>query len=151
MILNEEKVKNILKEEYDKRLAGFLLERLQLMTSDDINVWENADQLKVRHEDSGIEFTFVKFEGDNAILNMPEESRLHFESEGSNLLPEMEFLDYEDDLDYIEDIEDYDDYSEEESDILSSDLDNESKPKSKPKSKDQVSIPREAFEREFIL
>ena len=127
MILNERKMISILKEEYDKRLLYCLLERLQLKTSDDIDVWENADQLKVRHEASGIEFTFVRFEGDNVILNMPEESRLQLQSSGLNLIPEIDFSSQSevnaDEEEYTEDDED----------------------------KDQVIVPKEVFEKEFAF
>ena len=123
----KKKMISILKEEYDKRLLYCLLERLQLKTSDDIDVWENADQLKVRHEASGIEFTFVRFEGDNVILNMPEESRLQLQSSGLNLIPEIDFSSQSevnaDEEEYTEDDED----------------------------KDQVIVPKEVFEKEFAF
>ena len=134
MILNERKMISILKEEYDKRLLYCLLERLQLKTSDDIDVWENADQLKVRHEASGIEFTFVRFEGDNVILNMPEESRLQLQSTGSSLIPEIDFISQrEETLNDEGFIANEEDYIESEED------------------KDQVIVPKEVFEKDFTF
>ena len=69
-------MKKILKEEFDRRIVEILLERIQMETSDGVDVWEYADQLKIRHIESGLEFTFFDILDDKVILFVPEESRL---------------------------------------------------------------------------
>ena len=91
MNLNENKIIEILKEEYDKRIAYFLLEDLQIETSYGENVWEEADQLKVKHTESGLEFTFCCFNVEEVILYSPEESRFD-QSKSSNIIKDYRFL-----------------------------------------------------------
>jgi hypothetical protein len=87
MILNETSIKKIFKEEYDKRIANILLERIQIETSDDVNVWLDANPLKVIHEKSGIIFSFFDIKEDRVRLLMPYESRSsEKESSSSELL-----------------------------------------------------------------
>lgn len=91
MNLNENRIIEILKEEYDKRIAYFLLENMQIETSYGENVWEEADQLKVRHTESGLEFTFCCFNVEEVILYCPEESRFD-QSKSSSIIKDYRFL-----------------------------------------------------------
>lgn len=75
MLLNENKIKKIFKEEYDKRIVSVLLERIQIETSDGVNVWIDANPLKVIHDKSGIIFSFFDIKDDKVRLLMPYESR----------------------------------------------------------------------------
>lgn len=88
MILNESSMKRIFKEEYDKRIASILLERIQIETSDGINVWLNANPLKVIHDKSGIIFSFFDIDSQNnkVRLLMPYESRSSESENSSNNL-----------------------------------------------------------------
>ena len=86
MILNESSMKKIFKEEYDKRIASILLERIQIETSDGINVWLDANPLKVIHDKSGIIFSFFDIKGDKVRLLMPYESRSSEDKSSSNKL-----------------------------------------------------------------
>jgi len=89
MILNEYSINKIFKEEYDKRIAIMLLERIQIETSDGINVWLDAKPLKVIHDKSGIIFSFFDIDNNRVRLLMPYESRssdIEKQSNSSNLL-----------------------------------------------------------------
>jgi hypothetical protein len=89
MILNESSIKKIFKEEYEKRIVSVLLERTQIETSDGINVWLDANPLKVVHDKSGIVFSFFDINDDKVRLLMPYESRASKDvnqSNSSNLL-----------------------------------------------------------------
>ena len=92
MRLNKKTITKILKEEYDKRIAYFLLEDLQIKTHYGENVWEEAEQLKVRNKESGAECTFCCFnEKEEVILYAPEESRFD-QSKSSNIIKDYRFL-----------------------------------------------------------
>lgn len=86
MILTETRMKKILKEEFDRRIVEILLERITPKTSDDVDVLENADQLKVTHDESGLEFTFFDILNDKVVLFVPEESRLPVSNIENNTL-----------------------------------------------------------------
>lgn len=88
MILNESSMKRIFKEEYDKRIASILLERIQIETSDGVNVWLDANPLKVIHDKSGIIFSFFDIDSQNnkVRLLMPYESRSSESENSSNNL-----------------------------------------------------------------
>lgn len=89
------KVKDILLEEYEKRIAICLLESIQLKTKKGIDVWKNADQCKVRHDETGLEFTFGGFiEKNKVMLYLPEESRMDIDVKSLNkIFEEAEFND----------------------------------------------------------
>lgn len=80
--MNTDTIKNIFLEEYEKRMLSFLIESnsIPLETSYGVNVWENADQFKVRHKKTNLEFTFSKFIEGKVKLFLPEESRFDSES-----------------------------------------------------------------------
>lgn len=87
MILTELAMNRILKEEYDKRIVSILLERCQLETSGGINVWQNADPLKVIHDESGLIFSFHDITDSSVRLLMPYERRVDIsknDESGSN-------------------------------------------------------------------
>ena len=57
MILTESKMLKILREEYENRLQEYVNEELQTTYKagdKEIDVWANADQCKVSHDESGI-------------------------------------------------------------------------------------------------
>lgn len=127
-------VKNILVEEYEKRIAKCLIESIQLTTDYGSKVWQNAEMLKVRHEKTGLEFTFCEFVGkDKVKLFVPEESRFDVIEAMSSILEYSEtdgenfFVDKEDR--YV----DYDRHSEKKQD------------------RNYVIIPVKKFEEEFTL
>ena len=131
MNLNENKIIEILKEEYDKRIAYFLLEDLQIETSYGENVWEEANQLKVKHKESGLEFTFCCFNNKDSILYCPEESRFD-QSKSSNIIKDYRVLEQ-------------DEYNS---------LVNNNKIKSSKKpdeSKSYIVVNRKTFEKEYSL
>jgi len=77
--LNEKNMIRILKEEYTKRVRSFIAEEMTVSYGKDkMSLIAGADQLKVRHDESGLEYTFVKVDetGKNVILLLPEESRM---------------------------------------------------------------------------
>jgi hypothetical protein len=77
--LNEKSMIRLLKEEYNNRLNSFLKEEMTVSYGKEKkDLIDSADQLKVRHEKSGLEYTFVKKDesGNNVILLLPDESRL---------------------------------------------------------------------------
>lgn len=75
--LNEKSMIRLLKEEYTKRVRSFIAEEMTVSYGKDKkSLITSADQLKVRHDESGLEYTFVKVEGDSVILLLPEESRM---------------------------------------------------------------------------
>ena len=131
MNLNKNKIISILKEEYDKRIAYFLLEDLQIETSYGENVWEEANQLKVRHTESGLEFTFCCFKNEDAILYCPEESRFD-QSKSSNIIKDYRFLEQDEYSDLVKNNK-----------IKSSNLPDESK--------SYIVVIRKTFEKEYSL
>jgi len=77
--LNEKNMIRLLKEEYTKRVRSFIAEEMTVSYGKDkMSLIAGADQLKVRHDESGLEYTFVKVDetGKNVILLLPEESRM---------------------------------------------------------------------------
>lgn len=114
MLLTENKMKSILKEEYDKRIASILLERIQFETSNGIPVWDDAFDLKVIHDESGVIFTFCCIEDERVKLLMPYESRESIETTSLNLIPEID--------NYIKNDEEENDYSEEDKDYIYVDI-----------------------------
>ena len=75
MNLTEKAMINLLKEEYESRLAFHLLEKLELKSSKGLDVWADANMRKVKHTKSGLEFTFCCFKDNDVILYAPEEGR----------------------------------------------------------------------------
>ena len=145
MIINESFVKNILLEEYEKRLALFLCERIQIEDERGINVWKNADQIKIRHESTGLEFTFGGFVGEDEVkLFLPDESR--FEEEVNAYKKIYEFAKFgEEPIDYIEDKNDY------ENKNLYNNKINKNKSYRKNKKRKYVIITKKLFVDNFIL
>ena len=131
MNLQKHRILKILKEEYDKRIAYFLLENLQFETSYGENVWIGANQLKVRHTESGLEFTFCCFKSDDAILYCPEESRFD-QSKASHIIKGHRFLEQDE----------YDDLVKNNK-IKSSNLPDERK--------NYIAVIRNKFEKEYSL
>ena len=131
MSFSKNKIIRILKEEYDKRIAYFLLEDVQIETSYGQNVWEEADQLKVRHTKSGFEFTFCCFQNEDAILYCPEESRFN-QSKSSNIIKDYRFLEQDEYNDLVKNNK-----------IKSSELPDESK--------SYIAVIRKTFEKEYSL
>lgn len=146
MIINENFVKNILLEEYEKRLVLFLCERIQLEDERGINVWKNADQIKIRHEETGLEFTFGGFVGNDSVkLYLPDESR--FEEEVNSYKKIYEFAKFGEEYE-----EPYNkSYSEKENNKLYNDDINKSKNYRKNKKRKYVIIPKKLFIDDFIL
>ena len=104
--MNTQKIKNIFLEEYEKRMLAFLVEsnELPVQTSYGVNVWEDADQFKVRHKKTNLEFTFSKFLDGKVKLFLPEESRFDSDQKSINkMLSEygIEFDENEEDRKYI--------------------------------------------------
>ena len=131
MNLNKNKIISILKEEYDKRIAYFLLEDLQIETSYGENVWEEANELIVRHTESVLEFTFCCFKYEDAILYCPEESRFD-QSKSSNIIKDYRFLEQDEYSDLVKNNK-----------IKSSNLPDESK--------SYIVVIRKTFEKEYSL
>ncbi len=80
--LNENSMKRILREEYFKRLKEFLAEEIDIEYGkgvDKINLINNAQGLKVRHDETGLEYTILKYDeaAGNVVLLLPDESRLN--------------------------------------------------------------------------
>jgi hypothetical protein len=79
MKLTKSMMKQILKEEYEKRIKYFLKEEMPIKDSRGVNVLKDAEDLKVREKKSGGEYTFdsiVNVEGEEfAKCWLPEEPR----------------------------------------------------------------------------
>ena len=96
--LNEKSMIRILKEEYTDRVKSFITEKMMVSYGkgpDEKSLIANADQLKVIHDDSRLEYTFVKItdDGKSVILLLPDESRLNFETPSTSLIPEADGFD----------------------------------------------------------
>jgi len=93
--LNEKNMLRIMREEYHKRLNYFLHEELKMnykAGGNEINLFQDASQLKVRHDKTGIEYTVIKYDeaAGNVVLLCPDESRFDHEMKASTLLPEAD-------------------------------------------------------------
>jgi len=96
--LNENSMKRIMREEYTKRLKQFLAEEMTVeygKGADKQSLIKNAKGLKVRHDETGLEYVIWDFDeaAGNVVLLLPDESRL--ETQG---IPSTAKL-YEADLD----------------------------------------------------
>ncbi len=83
--LNENSMKRIMREEYLKRLKQYLNEKMDIffkVGSQEINALENAQDLKVTHDETGLVFIFKKYNpaDKTVVLRCPEESRFDFDS-----------------------------------------------------------------------
>ena len=89
MKLTDKKMIKILKEEYEKRLREYITEKIQMTYKsgdEEIDVWKDADQEKVVHDDTGIMYTFAGYEGDKVKLYLPDEPRFLGGHKGNKLL-----------------------------------------------------------------
>jgi hypothetical protein len=96
--LNEKKMIRILKEEYTKRIKSFINEKMMVSYGkgpDKKSLIASADQLKVTHDDSRLEYTFVKItdDGKSVILLLPDESRLNFDTPSTSLISDADGFD----------------------------------------------------------
>lgn len=96
--LNEKSMIRILKEEYTDRVKSFITEKMMVSYGkgpDKKSLIASADQLKVIHDESRLEYTFVKItdDGKSVILLLPDESRLNFETPSTSLIPEADGFD----------------------------------------------------------
>ncbi len=83
--LNENSMKRIMREEYTKRVKQFLAEEMTVeygKGADKQSLIKNAKGLKVRHDETGLEYVIWDFDeaAGNVVLLLPDESRL--ENEG---------------------------------------------------------------------
>ena len=89
MILTESKMLKILREEYENRLQEYVNEELKTTYKAGdkvIDVWADADQCKVMHDESGIMYTFGGYENDQVKLYLPDEPRFVDGHKGNKLL-----------------------------------------------------------------
>ena len=105
MILTESKMLKILREEYENRLQEYVNEELQTTYKagdKEIDVWADADQCKVMHDESGIMYTFGGYENDQVKLYLPDEPRFVDGHKGNKLLTSepQAFSDSGDDIEY---------------------------------------------------
>lgn len=132
--MNKNTIKNILLQEYEKRIVRCLIEGIQLKSDYGKNVWDDAEMLKVRHEKTGLEFTFGEFVGkDKVKLYVPEESRFETIDAMSSIL---EYSELDGEEFFVDDQERYVDYD---------------RHANKKSDRNYVIIPLEKFEKEFIL
>lgn len=132
--MNKNTIKNILLQEYEKRIVTCLIEGIQLKSDYGKNVWDDAEMLKVRHEKTGLEFTFGEFVGkDKVKLYVPEESRFETIDAMSSIL---EYSELDGEEFFVDDQERYVDYD---------------RHANKKSDRNYVIIPLEKFEKEFIL
>ena len=105
MILTEKAMLKILREEFENRLREYVNEEIQLtydVGGESIDVWKDAQQCKVVHDESGIMYTFAGYEDDKVKLYLPDEPRFLDGHKGNKLLtsePET-FNDSGDDIEY---------------------------------------------------
>lgn len=83
--LNENSMKRIMREEYFKRLKQYLNEKMDIffkVGSEKVNALENAKDLKVTHDETGLVFIFKKYNpvDKTVVLTCPEESRFDFDN-----------------------------------------------------------------------
>ena len=89
MILTESVMLKILREEFEKRLREYVNEEIQLtynVGGENIDVWKDAQQCKVVHDESGIMYTFAGYENDKVKLYLPDEPRFLDGHKGNKLL-----------------------------------------------------------------
>ena len=88
MKLTKSMMKQILKEEYEKRIVHFLKEEVPRETSYGTDVWFDAENLKVREKKGGGEYIFhsiVKKNGEEFFkLFLPDEFRAAAYSKGAD-------------------------------------------------------------------
>ena len=78
MILTEKKMIKILREEYENRLYKYLNEEIQMSYksgNEEVDIWKNADECKVVHDETGFMYTFAGYENDQIKLYLPDEPR----------------------------------------------------------------------------
>ena len=105
MILTEKAMLKILREEFENRLREYVNEEIQLTYKsggESIDVWKDAQQCKVVHDESGIMYTFSGYEGDKVKLYLPDEPRFLDSHKGNKLLTSepQTFNDSGDDIEY---------------------------------------------------
>lgn len=93
--LNENSMKRIMREEYVKRLKNFLSEEIDIEYKIDgkkVSVIDDAANLKVRHDATGLEYTILKYDAaaGNVVLLLPDESRLNNAVISTNKLTEAD-------------------------------------------------------------
>ncbi len=93
--LNENSMKRIMREEYMKRLKQFLSEEIDIEYGkgvNKINLINNAQGLKVRHDETGLEYTIFNYDeaAGNVILLLPDQSRLNEKLPSTNKLIEAD-------------------------------------------------------------
>ena len=118
MLLTESVMIKILREEYENRLHEYLGENIQMTYKSgdkEIDIWKDADQCKIVHDESGIMYTFGGYENEKIKLYLPDEPRFTKGHKGNKLLTgdtlpsKMEYQNKEDKIseDDILDPEDY--------------------------------------------
>lgn len=160
MILTEKAMLKILREEFEKRLREYVNEEIQLsydVDGENIDVWKDAQQCKVVHDESGIMYTFAGYEDDKVKLYLPDEPRFLDSHKGNKLLKgdPQTFNDSGDDIEYeitpdsLENLSSNDEYYDSQDTYYESDdLDVGSE---KDDDRDYILIDKEEFVKQYSL